>query len=51
MFNFLVTAFDVIRYYKTVAELARLSNEELEELGMSRREIVFVAAKANNLVK
>lgn len=35
------------RYYKTIFELARLSDMELEQLGMSRAEIVFIAYKAN----
>jgi uncharacterized protein YjiS (DUF1127 family) len=35
------------RYYKTIYELARLSDNDLQDLGLSRAEIVFVAYKAN----
>jgi len=35
------------RYYTTIFELARLSDSELEHLGLTRSEIVFVAYKAN----
>jgi len=34
------------QYYKTIFELARLSDQDLEQLGLSRSEIVFVAYKA-----
>lgn len=34
------------RYRQTVAELSRLSNRELTDLGISRADIPFVARKA-----
>ena len=34
-------------YYKTIYELASLSDNDLQELGLSRAEIVFVAYRAN----
>ena len=33
-------------YYKTIYELASLSDNDLHELGLSRAEIVFVAYRA-----
>jgi len=33
-------------YYKTIFELASLSDSDLHELGLSRAEIVFVAYRA-----
>lgn len=51
MINFFVKISDTLRYYRTVAELSRLSNKELEDLGLHRYEIVLAAAKANNLLK
>jgi uncharacterized protein YjiS (DUF1127 family) len=34
------------RYRQTVSELSRLSNRELNDLGISRADIPFVARKA-----
>jgi len=35
------------RYYHTIIELMKLSDEELNDLGLSREEIVFVAYKTH----
>jgi uncharacterized protein YjiS (DUF1127 family) len=35
------------RYYKTICELASLTDHDLELLNISRSEIVFVAYRAN----
>ena len=35
------------RYYNTIIELMKLSDEELNALGMEREEIVFVAWKTH----
>jgi hypothetical protein len=35
------------RYYNTIIELMKLSDDELEQLGMYREEIVYVAYKTH----
>lgn len=37
---------DTFRFYNTVFELQALNDKELQDLGMTRQEIVMVAAKA-----
>jgi len=35
------------RYYHTIIELMKLTDQELNDLGLSREEIVFVAYKTH----
>lgn len=37
---------DTFRFYNTIYELQSLSDKDLEHLGLTRQEIVFIAAKA-----
>jgi hypothetical protein len=37
---------DTFRFYNTVFQLQALNDKELEHLGLTRQEIVFIAAKA-----
>jgi uncharacterized protein YjiS (DUF1127 family) len=37
---------DAYRFYNTIYELQCLNDKQLEDLGLTRQEIVFVAAKA-----
>jgi uncharacterized protein YjiS (DUF1127 family) len=37
---------DTLRFYNTIYELQCLNNKELEDLGLTRKEIVFIAARA-----
>jgi len=37
---------DTFRFYNTIYELQCLNDKELQDLGLTRQEIVFVAAKA-----
>ena len=37
---------ETYRFYNTIYELQSLNDKELEDLGLTRQEIVFVAAKA-----
>ena len=38
---------DTMRFYNTVYELSELSDKELNELGLARSQIPFVAMKAS----
>lgn len=35
------------RYYNTIIELMKLSDDELEQLGLNREEIVYIAYKTH----
>jgi uncharacterized protein YjiS (DUF1127 family) len=37
---------DTYRFYNTIYQLQCLNDKELQDLGLTRQEIVFVAAKA-----
>lgn len=37
---------ETYRFYNTIYELQSLNDKELQDLGLTRQEIVFVAAKA-----
>lgn len=41
----------IIRFYKTVHELSRLNDKELEFIGLNRLEIPVIALKVNLLPK
>jgi len=37
---------DTLRFYNTIYQLQSLNDKELQHLGLTRQEIVFVAARA-----
>lgn len=45
--KFLDNIKNTVRYYNTIHELSRLSDRELEDLGLTRYEICLVSYKAH----